>query len=128
MELHTAKYITTHAHANHNGTLPLLVIPICLLGDATNIDSGSRFKLEKWSFSLLIFNEVARRNHRFWGMLGYVKDLTTTSAKKVVSRKAIQLEYITNNSAKSWHHFNLVITNSKIYHYLLERIIIRNLT
>ena len=78
-----------NAHANHNGTLPLLVIPICLWGDATHIDSGSRFKLEPWSFSPLIFNEVARRNHRFWGMLGSVKDLKTTSAKNVVSRKAI---------------------------------------
>ena len=70
------------AHVNHNGTLPLMVIPICLWGDTTHIDSAGRFKLEPWSFSPLIFNEVARRNHKFWGMLSYVKNLKTTSTTK----------------------------------------------
>ena len=79
--------IYNKAHANHNGTLPLLVIPICLWGDTTHIDSAGRFKLEPWSFSPLIFNEVARRNHKFWGMLGYVKNLKTTSAQKKLYKK-----------------------------------------
>ena len=76
------KGVYMHEHHNHDSNRPLLVIPICLWGDATHIDSGSRFKLEPWSFTPLIFKETVRRNNRFWGMLGYVKHLKTTSAQK----------------------------------------------
>ena len=47
-------------YENHIGDRPLLVVPICIWGDATHIDAGSRFKLEPISFSPLIFNETAR--------------------------------------------------------------------
>ena len=69
-------------HENHIGNRPLLVVPICIWGDATHIDAGSRFKLEPISFSPLIFNKTARQNKNFWGMLGYIKQLKTTSAQK----------------------------------------------
>ena len=51
------KLVFQNAHASHTGTLPLLVVPICLWGDATHIDTYGRFKLEPWSFSPLIFKE-----------------------------------------------------------------------
>ena len=76
------KEIYIKAHSNHIGNLPLLVIPICLWGDATHIDTAGRFKLEPWSFSPLIFKEEVRRNNKFWGILGYVKHLKNTSAQK----------------------------------------------
>ena len=59
-------------HQNHTSDRPLLVVPICLWGDATHIDTAGRFKLEPWSFSPLIFKEKIRRNNQFWGMLGYI--------------------------------------------------------
>ena len=51
------KTVFENAHANYTGELPLLVVPICLWGDATHIDTSGRFKLEPWSFSPLIFKE-----------------------------------------------------------------------
>ena len=33
-------------HDIHTGERPFLVVPICMWGDATQIDTGSRFKLE----------------------------------------------------------------------------------
>ena len=51
------KSVYMHEHDNHDGNRPLLVVPICLWGDTTHIDSGSRFKLEPWSFTPLIFKE-----------------------------------------------------------------------
>ena len=73
----------------------MLVVPICLWGDATHIDTGSRFKLEPWSFSPLIFKEKIRRNYKFWGMLGYVKHLKTTMAQKKALKKG--------DTAKMYH-------------------------
>ena len=67
-------------HNRHASNRPLLVVPICLWGDATHIDIAGRFKLEPWSFSPLIFKEKVRRNKNFWGMLGYIKHLKTTTA------------------------------------------------
>ena len=81
------KTVYENAHANHTGNLPLLVVPICLWGDATHIDTSGRFKLEPWSFSPLIFKEQKRRNNKFWGMLGYIKHLKTTSAQKKTLKK-----------------------------------------
>ena len=40
-------------HANNIGNLPLLVVPICLWGNATHIDTAVRFKLEPWFFSVV---------------------------------------------------------------------------
>ena len=51
------KTVYENAHANHTGNLPLLVVPICLWGDATHIDTSGRFKLEPWSFSPLLFKK-----------------------------------------------------------------------
>ena len=51
------KTVYENAHTNHTGNLPLLVVPICLWGDATHIDTSGRFKLEPRSFSSLIFKE-----------------------------------------------------------------------
>ena len=51
------KTVFQNAHENHTGYLPLLVVLICLWGDATHIDTSGRFKLELWSFSPLIFKE-----------------------------------------------------------------------
>ena len=48
------KHICITAHANHISNLPLLVVHICLWGDATHIDTTGRVKLEPWSFSPLI--------------------------------------------------------------------------
>ena len=76
------KTIFKNQHDNHDGNKPLLVVPICIWCDATHIDTASRFKLEPISFSPLIFKETARRDRRFWGMLGYIKQLKTTTAKK----------------------------------------------
>ena len=81
------KEVFQNAHAAHTGMLPLLVIPICIWGDATHIDTYGRFKLEPWSFSPLIFKEKARRHMKFWGMLGYVKHLKTTSAQRKKLKK-----------------------------------------
>ena len=78
------------AHANHDSNLPLLVIPICLWGDATHIDTFGRFKLEPWSFSPLIFKEKVRRNKKFWGMLGYVKNLKIQQLKRKCLNQVIQ--------------------------------------
>ena len=81
------KTVFENAHANYTGELPLLVVPICLWGDATHIDTSGRFKLEPWSFSPLIFKEQKRRHNKFWGMLGYIKHLKTTSAQKRTLKK-----------------------------------------
>ena len=81
------KTVFENAHANYTGELPLLVVPICLWGDATHIDTSGRFKLEPWSFSPLIFKEQKRRHNKFWGMLGYIKHLKTTSAQKKTLKK-----------------------------------------
>ena len=81
------KTVYEHAYANHTGNLPLLVVPICLWGDATHIDTSGRFKLEPWSFSPLIFKEQKQRSNKFWGMLGYIKHLKTTSAQKKTLKK-----------------------------------------
>ena len=62
-------------HDNHDGNKPLFVIPICIWCDATHIDNASKFKLEPVSFSPLIFKETASQDRRFWGMLGYIKQL-----------------------------------------------------
>ena len=72
------KEIYTRTQSNHTGNLPLLVIPICLWSDATFTDTAGRFKLERLSFSPLIFKEEVRHNKHFWGMLGYVKHLKNT--------------------------------------------------
>ena len=74
-------------HQNHTSDRPLLVVPICLLGDATHIDTAGRFKLEPWSFSQSIFKEKVRRNNQFWGMLGYIKHLKSKKLKKGESHK-----------------------------------------
>jgi len=74
-------------HANNIGNLPLLVVPLCLWGDATHNDTAGRFKLEPWTFSPLIFTEKARRNKDFWGMLGYVKFLKESTAQKQTYQK-----------------------------------------
>ena len=87
--------IFTRENDIHTGDKPLLVVPICLWGDATHIDTGSRFKLEPWSFSPLIFKEKIRRNYKFWGMLGYVKHLKTTTAQKKALKKG--------DTAKMYH-------------------------
>ena len=79
--------IYQRAHTMHCGNLPLLVVPICLWGDTTHIDSAGRFKLEPWSFCPLIFKQNVRRNHDFWGMLGFVKNLNTTTAQKRMHKK-----------------------------------------
>ena len=76
------KTIFKNQHDNHDGNKPLFVIPICIWCDATHIDNASKFKLEPVSFSPLIFKETARRDRRFWGMLGYIKQLKNTSAQK----------------------------------------------
>ena len=75
---------------NHNSELPLIVIPICLWGDATHIDTHGRFKLEPWSFSPLTFNEKRRRNKKAWGMLGYVKVLKIVQQKIKCRNKVTQ--------------------------------------
>ena len=76
------KHIYTTTHANHTSNLSLLVVTICFWGDATHIYTVGRFKFGSWNFSPLIFKEKVRHNNKFWGMLGYVKDLNTTSAQK----------------------------------------------
>ena len=76
------KTIFKNQNDNHDGNKPLLVVPICIWSDATHIDTASRFKLEPISFSPLIFKEVARCDRNFCGMLGYIKQLKTTSAQK----------------------------------------------
>ena len=65
----------------------MLVVPICLWGEATHIDTAGRFKLEPWTFSPLIFTEKTRRNKDFWGMLGYVKFLKESTAQKQTYQK-----------------------------------------
>ena len=76
------KAIYRNQHENHTGNNPLLVVPICIWGDVTHIDTASRFKLEPISFSPLIFKETVRRDRSFWGMLGYIKQLKTTTAQR----------------------------------------------
>ena len=71
-----------NAKANHHGNNPLLFVPICAWGDATHIDQQSKFKLEPWSFSPLIFTEKACCNHEFWGTLGYINNLRFSMAQK----------------------------------------------
>ena len=56
------KEIYDREHSNHTGNLSLLVIPVCLWGDETNINTPDRFKLEPWSFSPLIFKKEVRQN------------------------------------------------------------------
>ena len=69
-------------HQMTGSTRPLLVIPICCWGDATHIDQHSRFKLEPWSFSPLIFTEEIRRDAEFWRVLGYLNVLKLSSAQR----------------------------------------------
>ena len=56
------KEIYTGAQSNHTGTLPLLVILICLWRDTVHIDTAGRFKLEPLSFCPLIFKKEVRWN------------------------------------------------------------------
>ena len=81
------KKIYTREHNNHTSDRPLLVVPICLWGDATHIDTAGRFKLEPWSFSPLIFKEEVRRKNQFWGMLGYIKHLKNSTAQNKKLKK-----------------------------------------
>ena len=78
----TYRDIFKQLKSKHSGDNPLLVVPICLWGDATHIDTYGRFKIEPWSFAPLIFKEKNRRNNDFWGMLGFVKHLKMTTAQK----------------------------------------------
>ena len=81
------KKIYTREHNKHTSNRPLLVVPICLWGDATHIDTAGRFKLEPWSFSPLIFKEEVRHKNQFWGMLGYIKHLKNSTAQNKKLKK-----------------------------------------
>ena len=74
LQPHTALHsavIYIREHKNRTGNGLLLVVPICLWGDATHIDTAGLFKLEPWSFSPLIFKEKLCRNNQFWVCLLY---------------------------------------------------------
>ena len=61
-----------------------VALPIILYIDKTHIDRGGRFTLEPVIFTLSIFNEKARRHHKFWRLLGYISPVKThqTSSEK----------------------------------------------
>ena len=90
----------------HCGNLPLLVVPICLWGDTTHIDSAGRFKLEPWSFCPLTFKQNVRHNHDFWGMLGFVKNLNATAAQKRMHKKGDTMRM---------HHKQLSVTLESLH-------------
>ena len=78
----TYKCIYTTALINHTSNSLLLVLLICLWGDATHIDVAGRFTLKPQIFCPLIFKEKIQSNNKSLNMLRFVKHINTASAHK----------------------------------------------
>ena len=81
------------------------------VGDATLIDTASRFKLEPWSFTPLIFKDQVRRKKEFWGMLGFIKHLKESTAQKKTLKQGDTNKFIINNCQQCWNLLSMLTTN-----------------
>ena len=75
---------------NTNGIDPskLLVVPIVIYMDETNLDNYNNLSLHPVTMSLMIYNQKARNLERSWRTIGYIPNFTAMVGNKSVSGEA----------------------------------------
>ena len=84
-ESHNGKrYKEISAHFKATAGENDIMLPIIIYIDKTHVDRRGQFTIEPVMFTLSLFKEKARRNHRIWRVLGYVTntDLVISKAEK----------------------------------------------
>ena len=89
-----------------------LLVPIIMYLDGTPIDSKGHIDVCPVSITTSLFTEKARRDHKFWKVLGYAPDLMRKRSKAMNARRSLKSSgFEKGSTTRNFHKVMDVILN-----------------